>query len=87
MEENLHPNRDSNNINWTRFGLGSESAQRQRANTSGFVDLSSNYDYGAGGHQASGANELFAEEQVSTCLYKKICSILIFAKQLDLQSS
>lgn len=62
MEDNA--NRDTNNINWTRFGLGSETAQRQRATTSGFVDLSSNFDYGAGGHQASGANELFAEEQV-----------------------
>lgn len=63
MEENSVFDRDPNNINWTRFGLG-ETAQRQRANTSGFVDLSSNFDYAAGGHQASGANELFAEEQV-----------------------
>lgn len=72
MEENSHRNRDSNNINWTRFGLGTESAQRQRANTSGFVDLSSNFDYGAGGHQASGANELFAEEQVPSIHHKII---------------
>lgn len=64
MEDNSNGTREVNNINWTRFGLGSETAQRQRANTSGFVDLSSNYDYGGGGHQASGANELFAEEQV-----------------------
>ncbi|CAH0562662.1 unnamed protein product [Brassicogethes aeneus] len=55
-------NRDkSKDIDWSRFGLGAETAQRVRANTSGFVDLSN--DYGAGGHQASGANELFAEEQ------------------------
>lgn len=51
-------------IDWSRYGLGSEGSQRVRANTSGFVDLSNDYDYGAGGHQASGANELFAEEQV-----------------------
>ncbi|CAH1153345.1 unnamed protein product [Phaedon cochleariae] len=62
--ENGYSNRETNrkeDINWSRFGLGSESAQRARANTSGFIDLSN--DYGAGGHQASGANELFAEEQ------------------------
>jgi potassium/chloride transporter 8 len=63
MESNSR-DRDNNrdtNIDWSRFGLGSETAQRVRSNTSGFVDLSN--DYGAGGHQASGANELFAEEQ------------------------
>ncbi|KAJ8951941.1 hypothetical protein NQ318_013608 [Aromia moschata] len=66
MEENGSGNRDQNknkDINWSRFGLGAETAQRIRANTTGFVDLSNDYDYGAGGHQASGANELFAEEQ------------------------
>lgn len=72
MEENSNTNRDTNNINWTRFGLGSETSQRQRANTSGFVDLSSNFDYGGGGHQASGANELFAEEQVSIFDYTNL---------------
>ncbi|EFA10925.1 solute carrier family 12 member 8 [Tribolium castaneum] len=60
MDQNTRDNKDRN-IDWSRFGLGSETAQRVRANTSGFVDLSN--DYGAGGHQASGANELFAEEQ------------------------
>lgn len=53
-------NRD---IDWSKYGLGTEAAQRVRANTSGFVDLSSEGHYAAGGHQASGANELFAEEQ------------------------
>lgn len=52
------------NVDWSRFGLGAESAPRARANTSGFVDLGNEYEFGAGGHQASGANELFAEEQV-----------------------
>lgn len=64
--ENTSSSRDQNrnrDINWSRFGLG-EAAQRARANTSGFVDLST--DYEGGGHQASGANELFAEEQVIT---------------------
>ncbi|CAH1256635.1 unnamed protein product [Diabrotica balteata] len=60
--ENGNASRDLRNkdINWSRYGLGTEAA-RVRGNTSGFVDLSN--DYGAGGHQASGANELFAEEQ------------------------
>lgn len=54
----------SKTIDWSRYGLGSDNnPQRSRGNTGGFVDLSSNYDYGVGGHQASGANELFAEEQ------------------------
>nr|XP_023018169.1 solute carrier family 12 member 8 [Leptinotarsa decemlineata]XP_023018170.1 solute carrier family 12 member 8 [Leptinotarsa decemlineata] len=62
--ENGGNTRDANrnkDINWSRFGLGSETAQRVRANTTGFIDLSN--EYGAGGHQASSANELFAEEQ------------------------
>lgn len=56
-------------VDWSRFGLGSETATRARASTSGFVDLGNEYDYGAGGHQASGANELFAEEQVYRTLF------------------
>lgn len=56
--------RRNKNVDWVRFGLGTESSTRARANTSGFVDLGNEYDYGAGGHQASGVNELFAEEQV-----------------------
>ncbi|KAJ8945637.1 hypothetical protein NQ314_009172 [Rhamnusium bicolor] len=66
MEGNGNSIADQNknkDINWSRYGLGAETAQRVRANTSGFVDLSSDYNYGVGGHQASGANELFAEEQ------------------------
>lgn len=51
-------------VNWSRFGLRSESSTRIRNHSGGFVDLGNEYDYGAGGHQASGANELFAEEQV-----------------------
>ncbi|XP_045482361.1 solute carrier family 12 member 8 isoform X1 [Harmonia axyridis] len=57
---NKNKNKD---IDWSRYGLGTETAQRVRANTSGFVDLSNNFEYSAGGHQAFGANELFAEEQ------------------------
>ncbi|KAL1493297.1 hypothetical protein ABEB36_011378 [Hypothenemus hampei] len=58
------PNRSGNrDIDWSKYGLGNEKAQRARANTSGFVDLSTDGHYAAGGHQALGANELFAEEQ------------------------
>lgn len=60
-------NRNDNNsrdVDWSRFGLGAEGATRARAHSGGFVDLGNEYDYGAGGHQASGADELFAEEQV-----------------------
>lgn len=51
-----------------RYGLGSDEPQqyqrtRPRGNSGGFVDLGNEYQYGAGGHQASGANEIFAEEQ------------------------
>lgn len=55
---------DSRNVDWSRYGLGAEGATRARAQSGGFVDLGNEYDYGAGGHQASGADELFAEEQV-----------------------
>lgn len=58
-------NRNKENLDWSRFGLGAETAPRSRGHTGGFVDLGNEYEYAAGGHQASGANELFAEEQVS----------------------
>lgn len=61
--ENSSNNRNQN-VDWSKYGLGSENATRSRGNTSGFVDLGNEYEFGAGGHQASGANELFAEEQV-----------------------
>lgn len=63
MEGTSRGDNRNRNIDWSKYGLGSETAQRVRANTSGFVDLSSGGHYAAGGHQASGANELFAEEQ------------------------
>ncbi|XP_068141230.1 solute carrier family 12 member 8 [Drosophila tropicalis] len=63
-------------VDWQRFGLGNEdddsgevtvSNFRQRNhhnnNTGGFVDLGNEYTYAAGGHHASGANEIFAGEQ------------------------
>ncbi|KAK9718978.1 Amino acid permease [Popillia japonica] len=59
----MEANNKKGDVNWSRFGLGPENASRTRGNTGGFVDLGNEYDYGAGGHQASGANELFAEEQ------------------------
>lgn len=39
------------------------SRARPRGNSGGFVDLGNEYQYGAGGHQASGPNEIFAEDQ------------------------
>lgn len=54
-------------VDWNRYGLGNEEEHqyrpRQRGNSGGFVDLGNEYQYGAGGHQASGANEIFAEDQ------------------------
>lgn len=59
----MENNTNNKNVDWSRYGLGNENATRSRGNTGGFVDLGNEYAYGAGGHQASGANELFAEEQ------------------------
>lgn len=58
-------------VDWNRFGLspdddGDEVVAnfRQRgANTGGFVDLGNEHTYASGGHQASGANEIFAQVQ------------------------
>ncbi|XP_055688581.1 solute carrier family 12 member 8 [Lutzomyia longipalpis] len=55
-------------VDWSRYGLGNEEPHhynraRPRGNSGGFVDLGDEYQYAAGGHQASGANEIFAEEQ------------------------
>lgn len=51
-----------------RYGLGSDDSSptdraRPRGNSGGFVDLGNEYDYGAGGHHASGRDEIFAEDQ------------------------
>ena len=54
---------NENGMDLSRFGLGPE-ATGTRRNSGGFIDLGNEYDYAAGGHQASGANELFVEEQV-----------------------
>ncbi|EDV45463.2 LOW QUALITY PROTEIN: uncharacterized protein Dere_GG12705 [Drosophila erecta] len=59
-------------VDWQRFGLGGDEdgdvavtsfRQRTNNNTGGFVDLGNEYTYAAGGHHASGANEIFAGEQ------------------------
>lgn len=57
-----------NNLDWSRYGLGSDDSSptdraRARGNSGGFVDLGNEYDYGAGGHHASGRDEIFAEDQ------------------------
>lgn len=61
MEVPQKNNNKKGPVDWSRFGLGTETDPRSRGPTGGFIDLDS--DYGAGGHQASGANELFAQEQ------------------------
>ncbi|XP_044740944.1 solute carrier family 12 member 8 isoform X2 [Chrysoperla carnea] len=63
VNEGNKRNVNKNTVDWSRFGLGNENASRPRGNLSGFVDLGNEYEYAAGGHHASGANELFAEEQ------------------------
>ncbi|XP_067637387.1 solute carrier family 12 member 8 [Eurosta solidaginis] len=57
-------------VDWNRFGLDDDGPGdvvianfRQRGNSGGFVDLGNEYTYAAGGHQASGRNEIFADEQ------------------------
>lgn len=52
-------------VDWNRYGLGDDDEPnfRQRSNTGGFIDLGNEYTYAAGGHHASGANEIFAGEQ------------------------
>lgn len=40
---------------------------RMRRQSGGFVDLGNESQYGTGGHQASGANEIFADIQV--CMF------------------
>lgn len=63
-------NRRTQQVDWNRFGLGNEDDGevvvanfRQRANTGGFVDLGNEHTYASGGHQASGATEIFAQVQ------------------------
>ncbi|CAD7077678.1 unnamed protein product [Hermetia illucens] len=67
MNEDDRSNYRRHEVDWNRYGLGSEDdyqyRARQRGGSGGFVDLGNEYQYGAGGHQASGANEIFADEQ------------------------
>lgn len=42
---------------------------RMRRLSGGFVDLGNESQYGTGGHQASGANEIFADIQVRKLYY------------------
>ncbi|XP_069682932.1 solute carrier family 12 member 8 [Periplaneta americana] len=71
-DHNLPNGRSKTDIDWSKFGLGNRetSSQQQQPNGSnktdrlpGATDFGSEYHYGPGGHQASEANELFAEEQ------------------------
>lgn len=69
MDDNERKNyRRTANVDWNRFGLGNDDEPiihrtRQQGNTGGFVDLGNEYQYAAGGHHASGANEIFADDQ------------------------
>ncbi|XP_073828048.1 solute carrier family 12 member 8 [Musca autumnalis] len=63
--------RRSQQVDWNRFGLSQEddgevvvaNFRQRAANTGGFVDLGNEHTYASGGHQASGANEIFAQVQ------------------------
>lgn len=72
MSNNVESNGSRRTVDWQRFGLGGDDdgeitvasfRQRSNNNTGGFVDLGNEYTYAAGGHHASGANEIFAGEQ------------------------
>ncbi|XP_053684055.1 solute carrier family 12 member 8 [Sabethes cyaneus] len=61
-------NTNRSTVDWSRYGLGNDDSSptertRTRGHTGGFVDLGNEYDYGAGGHHASGRDEIFAEDQ------------------------
>ncbi|BFG00252.1 solute carrier family 12 member 8 [Drosophila madeirensis] len=72
MSNTAESNGSRRTVDWQRFGLGGDDdgevsvagfRQRTNNNTGGFVDLGNEYTYAAGGHHASGANEIFAGEQ------------------------
>ncbi|EDW65371.1 solute carrier family 12 member 8 [Drosophila virilis] len=72
MSNTVESNGNRRTVDWQRFGLGGDDEgeitvasfrQRSNNNTGGFVDLGNEYTYAAGGHHASGANEIFAGEQ------------------------
>lgn len=83
MSNNVESNGNRRTVDWQRFGLGGDDdgeitvasfRQRSNNNTGGFVDLGNEYTYAAGGHHASGANEIFAGEQGDKpwCVHKYI---------------
>lgn len=51
---------------------------RVRRQSGGFVDLGNESQYGTGGHQASGANEIFADMQVYKQILIPFLSLVFF---------
>lgn len=65
MENNRSNRRNELDIDSFRNDEPDYDRSHVRRRSGGFVDLGSESQYGTGGHQASGANEIFADIQVS----------------------
>lgn len=59
--------RERDNVDWSRFGLGPDNSTSYQRNVRAPGDLprdESDIQYGPGGHQPTDVNEIFAQEQV-----------------------
>lgn len=63
MDQNTRPRRNDLDIDSFRSDEPGFDRARMRRQSGGFVDLGNESQYGTGGHQASGANEIFADIQ------------------------
>lgn len=64
MDQNSRSRRTDLDIDTFRSDEPGYDRARNRRQSGGFVDLGNESQYGSGGHQASGANEIFADIQV-----------------------
>lgn len=64
MDQNNRQRRNDLDIDSFRNDEPGFDRARMRRQSGGFVDLGNESQYGTGGHQASGANEIFADIQV-----------------------
>lgn len=70
MDQNNRTRRGDLDIDSFRSDEPNFDRTRMRRQSGGFVDLGNESQYGTGGHQASGANEIFADIQV--CKFTKL---------------
>lgn len=80
MEQNSRGRRNDLDIDSFRNDEPGFDRARMRRQSGGFVDLGNESQYGTGGHQASSANEIFADIQVRKAILLCLISSRVLIK-------